>query len=83
MIQQTPITAAIAVDGTPFDFNSVAAQLAGVLSHAMLPPDAEMPSEQIMDIIDRFVYQHEDESVLRDGPDHAALSVRKLQGAES
>ncbi len=54
---ETPITVAIAVDGTPYDFNRVAAQLAGALSHAMLPGDAEMPSREIADIIDRFVYQ--------------------------
>ncbi len=77
MINETPITVAVGVDGTPFDFNSVAMQLAGALSHAMLPRDAEVPSEQINEIVDRFVYLHEDEDVRRDGPVHATRSIHK------
>lgn len=76
-MKATPINAALGVDGEPFNFESVAYQLAGALSNAMLPPDQEMPSEAIRDVIDRFVYQWTDEPETLST--HAARSVRKLR----
>ena len=62
-IQRIEPAYVVDTNGDMFLWQTVAAQLAGALSHCMLSSTSEMPTDEIVDIIDKFVYQTSTEDI--------------------
>ena len=56
-IQRIEPVYVVDTNGDMFLWQTVASQLAGALSDCMLSSTSEMPTDEIVDIIDKFVYQ--------------------------